>query len=72
MTQKSILVARAIFPEVLEMLSKHFQVESNQADDVWPPDVLKQKMQGKVGALTSASQSAASNCGQHGGGIQQL
>ena len=56
MTQKSILVARAIFPEVLEMLSKHFQVESNQADDVWSPDVLKQKMQGKVGALTSGSE----------------
>ena len=56
MTQKSILVARAIFPEVLEMLSQHFQVESNQADDVWPPDVLTQKMQGKVGALTSGSE----------------
>ena len=56
MTQKSILVARAIFPEVLEMLSQHFQVESNQSDDVWPAEVLKQKMQGKVGALTTGSE----------------
>ena len=56
MTQKSILVARAIFPEVLEMLSQHFQVESNQSDDVWSADVLKQKMQGKVGALTTGSE----------------
>jgi gluconate 2-dehydrogenase len=56
MTQKSILVARAIFPEVLDLLSQHFQVESNQSDEVWPADVLKQKMQGKVGALTTGSE----------------
>jgi gluconate 2-dehydrogenase len=56
MTQKSILVARAIFPEVLEMLSQHFQVESNQSDEVLSAEVLKQKMQGKVGALTTGSE----------------
>jgi glyoxylate/hydroxypyruvate/2-ketogluconate reductase len=33
MTQKpSILVARAVFPEVLETLSRHFEVDSNQDD----------------------------------------
>ena len=56
MTQASILVARAIFPEILEMLSKHFQVESNQSDEAWSAEVLKQKMQGKVGALTTGSE----------------
>ena len=56
MTKASILVARAIFPEVLEMLSKHFQVESNQSDEVLSAEVLKQKMHGKVGALTTGSE----------------
>ena len=56
MTQASILVARAIFPEVLEMLSQHFQVESNQSDEVLSAEVLKQKMHGKVGALTTGSE----------------
>ena len=56
MTQASILVARAIFPEVLEMLSQHFQIESNQSDEVLSAEVLKQKMHGKVGALTTGSE----------------
>ncbi len=56
MTKASILVARAIFPEVLEMLSQHFQVESNQSDEVLSAEVLKQKMHGKVGALTTGSE----------------
>ena len=56
MTKASILVARAIFPEVLEMLSQHFQVESNQSDEVFSAEILKQKMQGKVGALTTGSE----------------
>ena len=56
MTQASILVARAIFPEVLEMLSQHFQIESNQSDEVLSAEVLKQKIHGKVGALTTGSE----------------
>ena len=56
MTKSSILVARAIFPEVLEMLSQHFQVESNQSDEVLSAEILKQKMHGKVGALTTGSE----------------
>jgi gluconate 2-dehydrogenase len=56
MTKATILVARAIFPEVLEMLSQHFQVESNQSDEVLSAEVLKQKMHGKVGALTTGSE----------------
>ena len=50
------MVARAIFPEVLEMLSQHFQIESNQSDEVLSAEVLKQKMHGKVGALTTGSE----------------
>jgi gluconate 2-dehydrogenase len=56
MSKPSILVARAIFPEVLQSLSQVFEVESNQADVVWSPAELTRRMQGKVGALTTGSE----------------
>lgn len=51
----SILVARAVFPEVVERLKQHFEVEDNPADDVWPKDELIRRLQGKAGALTTGS-----------------
>lgn len=51
----SICVARALFPEVLERLAGHFNVESNQDDVVWTPAELLQKLQGKQGALITGS-----------------
>ena len=56
MNQAEILVARAVFPDVLEALSAHFKVESNQADEVWSAAELSRRMQGKVGALTTGSE----------------
>ena len=56
MSKPSILVARAIFPEVLQSLSQVFEVESNQADEVWSAQELNRRMQGKVGALTTGSE----------------
>jgi len=56
MSKPSILVARAIFPEVLQSLSQVFAVESNQADEVWTPAELSRRMHGKVGALTTGSE----------------
>ena len=56
MSKPSILVARAIFPEVLQSLAQVFEVESNQADEVWSADELSRRMQGKVGALTTGSE----------------
>ena len=56
MNQAEILVARAVFPDVLEALSEHFKVESNQADEVWSAAELSRRMQGKVGALTTGSE----------------
>jgi gluconate 2-dehydrogenase len=55
LNQTEILVARAIFPDVLDALSVHFKVESNQADEVWSAAELSRRMQGKVGALTAGS-----------------
>ena len=56
MSKSSILVARAIFPEVLQTLSQVFEVESNQADEVWSAAELTRRMQGKQGALTTGSE----------------
>jgi gluconate 2-dehydrogenase len=56
MTKPAILIARAIFPEVLEQLSQHFEVESNQADTLWSPEELAQQLQGKVGVFMTGSE----------------
>ena len=52
----SILVARAIFPEVLEQLQQVFNVDHNQDDVVMTPAQLHARMKGKVGALTTGSE----------------
>ncbi|MEY2810680.1 MAG: Glyoxylate/hydroxypyruvate reductase [Pseudomonadota bacterium] len=52
----AILVARAIFPEVLDRLSQAFEVTPNQDDVVYTPAELTEKMRGKVGALTTGSE----------------
>jgi glyoxylate/hydroxypyruvate/2-ketogluconate reductase len=52
MTKPSILVTRAIFPDILEKLAQYFDVESNQSDDIWTTQQLIDKLQGKVGAFT--------------------
>ena len=51
-----ILVARALFPEVLDFLSQHFDVESNQADAAWSAEQLIDKLQGKVGVLSTGGE----------------
>ncbi len=56
MTKPSILVARAIFPEVLQQLQAVFDVDHNQDDVVMMPAELHARMKGKVGALTTGSE----------------
>jgi gluconate 2-dehydrogenase len=47
-----ILVTRAIFPETIERLKQHFEVQANQDDTLWSPQELALKLQGAQGALT--------------------
>ena len=56
MSKPSILVARAIFPEVLQQLQAVFDVDHNQEDVVMTPTELHARMKGKVGALTTGSE----------------
>lgn len=51
-----ILVARAVFADVIDRLREHFDVETNDADAVWPKAELMQRLHGKVGAFTTGSE----------------
>jgi len=51
-----ILVARAIFPEALAKLEESFQVQSNQADQIFTPTELKKALSSVVGALVAGSE----------------
>ena len=56
MSKPRILVARAIFPEVVERLAQHFEVESNPDDVIWSPHELAARLADKDGAFTTGSQ----------------
>ncbi len=51
-----ILVARAIFPEVLECLGQHFEVQANQLDESWSAAQIGARLQDKWGLLTMAGE----------------
>jgi glyoxylate/hydroxypyruvate/2-ketogluconate reductase len=55
-SKPSILVARAIFPEVVERLREHFEVDINSTDVVLSSQQLVERLQGKAGALTTGSE----------------
>ena len=52
-TKPRVLVTRAVFPEHLERLLAHFEVEPNQGDEPIPADQLVQRVQGIEGLLIS-------------------
>jgi gluconate 2-dehydrogenase len=56
MTKPRILVARAVFPEVLTRLEQHFQVAHNQADEAWSREQLAEKLRDKAGVFTTGSE----------------
>jgi gluconate 2-dehydrogenase len=53
MSKPKILVARAVFPEVIARLEQYFEVESNQNDEAWSKAQLIERLQGKDGAFTT-------------------
>ncbi len=52
----TVLVARGVFPEVLEKLRQHFDLKTNEADEDWSAAELVARLQGCAGALTTGSQ----------------
>ncbi|WP_394756586.1 2-hydroxyacid dehydrogenase [Rhodoferax sp.] len=51
-----ILIARAIFPEVIAKLAQHFEVATNQTDESWTPAQLIQNLQGTQGVFTTGGE----------------
>ena len=49
----SILVTRAIFPDIVERLRVHFDVETNEADETWPQPEFVRRLQGKAGVFVT-------------------
>ena len=56
MKRPRILVARAIFPEVIERLQQHFDVESNPEDVLWSKTQMTEKLRDKVGVFTTGGE----------------
>ena len=55
MNKPKILVARAVFPQIIELLQQHFEVEANQADETWSKAQLAERLRDKDGAFTTGS-----------------
>ena len=51
-----ILIARRIFPEVVQRLSQHFEVQANDDDVQWNAQQLAAQLQDKDGVLTTGGQ----------------
>ena len=56
MTKPKILIARAVFPEVIARLAQYFEVESNPSDDIWTKDQFIEKLKGKQGVFTTGGE----------------
>jgi gluconate 2-dehydrogenase len=53
---EKVLVARAVFPEVLQRLARHFEVDANPDDRIYDATELAQRLQGKAGAFITGSE----------------
>lgn len=56
MTKPSVLVARAVFDDVVDRLREFFEVETNTGDQVFSKAELIERLKGKQGALTTGSE----------------
>jgi glyoxylate/hydroxypyruvate/2-ketogluconate reductase len=56
MEKPGILIARAVFPQVIERLEQHFDVLANQDDAVWTSAQLIARLQGRSGLFCTASE----------------
>jgi gluconate 2-dehydrogenase len=52
----AILIARAVFPEIEDRLRPFFEIETTPPGVVWTPAQLVDRLQGKVGVLTTGGE----------------
>ncbi len=56
MSKPAVLVARAVFDDVLRRLQQHFEVRHNQDDAVWSPSQLIERLQGCRGVFVTGTE----------------
>jgi glyoxylate/hydroxypyruvate/2-ketogluconate reductase len=56
-SRPSVLVTRAVFPDIVDLLRQHFDVEDNPGDHIFTRQQLRERLAGKHGALTTGSDS---------------
>ena len=56
MSRPKILVARAVFPEVIARLEQHFDVAANQNDEIWSRAQLSERLRDKDGVFTTGGE----------------
>jgi gluconate 2-dehydrogenase len=54
--QPKVLIARQIFPEIVERLRQHFEVTTNDAPVDWPRDELSARLQDHQGVFVAATE----------------
>jgi glyoxylate/hydroxypyruvate/2-ketogluconate reductase len=56
MSKPKVLVARAVFPEVVAKLRQHFDIDSNDAGEDWSQDQLIARLQGRHGVFIAGTE----------------
>ena len=56
MNQLKIVIARAIFPQVIAKLAQHFEVTANQDDVLWTQPQMIEQLAGKQGVFTTGAE----------------
>jgi len=56
MSKPKLLVARAIFPDTIARLAQHFEIESNQADEIWDKATLIDRLKGKHAMFSTGTE----------------
>ena len=56
MNKPKVLIARAVFPKIIAKLEQHFDVTSNQADEIWSKAQLIEKLQGQHGVFSTGGE----------------
>ena len=51
-----VLVSRAVFPEVIARMAEHFELSTNDSDEVWSQPELIRRLQGKAGLFITGSE----------------
>ena len=56
MNRPAVLVARKVFDDIVDRLRAHFDVETNESDDIWPQRELIERLHGKAGVFVTGSE----------------